>query len=382
VLILLEDVFELIYGSSAEDPKHEGGEVLGSMTTPPPPEALKTVVHFISKNLGDPSLFRSLEIITEKLEKATRDLLGLPSKMKGIMTSGGTESNILALYAFREALQIENVIFLDTAHYSISKASKLLKLSETRIATAPSGHPISNDPIEERTEGRSAIVLTMGTTELGGVDDPRELSFIKSGLPIHIDAAFGGFNFPFLNERKYRDIMQHLQKEDMPFTFSVDFHKFLGAPIPSGMLFVPEDLYDKLFFEVEYINAGRQAGILGTRPGFSSPAALATMAYYGKEGIISASRRAYSDAVWFLNEAEKRGLGRKVNEPEVPIGCLSTQGFIESSALIDELAKMKLFVYRGTKCGGIRVVVMPHVERKHLEKLLDAIELVEKRVKR
>ncbi|HEU97850.1 MAG TPA: aminotransferase class V-fold PLP-dependent enzyme [Fervidicoccus fontis] len=376
---MFEEILSLIFSSSFEDPKHESGEVLGSMTTPPPPEVLKVVNHFISKNLGDPSLFRSLQIITEKLENITKEILHLPQDMKGIVTSGGTESNILALFLFRETLGTKKVLFPDTAHYSISKAAKILSIESEKISTYHSGKISPTDFKKKFPSTNAAIVLTMGTTELGGVDDPRDVIDNLEGVPLHIDAAFGGFTFPFINPEKYLSIISYLLKRDIEFTISVDFHKFLGAPIPSGMIFVPKELVDPLYFEVDYIMAGKQFGLLGTRPGFSTAAALATLSYYGEEGLSKIAKKAYENTIWFLDEAERRGIAKKVNNPEVPIGCLSTEGIIDSSFLVSELAKKKLYVYKGVKCNGIRVVTMPHVERGHLEKLLQAIELIEKR---
>lgn len=378
---MLDDIIELIYSASLKDPKHESGEVLGSMTTPPVPEALKIVIHFISKNLGDPSLFRSLQYINEKLETMTRELLHLPPNMKGIPTSGGTESNILALYLFRECMSTKKVIYLDTAHYSISKASKILMLEKEILPTAPSGI-FSQEILAGKLNGSdSAAVLTMGTTELGGVDDARIVVEYLKDTPLHIDAAFGGFTFPFIDPAKYSSIIGSLVKHGVTFTISVDFHKFLGAPIPSGMIFVPEELINPLYFEVDYIMAGKQFGLLGTRPGFSTAAALATLAYYGEEGLSSTARDEHENILWLLKEAERRGLGHAVNTPEVPIACINTESIIDSNKLASELAKQGLYVYKGNKCRGIRVVGMPHVKRKHLEKLLEAMEDIVKREK-
>ncbi|MEM4463172.1 MAG: aminotransferase class V-fold PLP-dependent enzyme [Fervidicoccaceae archaeon] len=376
-----DNIIEWIYNLSQEDPRHESGEVLGSMTTPPPPEAIKVVVHFISKNLGDPTLFKSLQQITDKLIEETRRLLSLPENLKGIITSGGTESNILALYTFREALGIREVLHTDLAHYSISKAAKLLNLKEITFPTDASGKGQAFELKKNNIE-KTGIVLTMGTTELGSVEDPRELIDENSDIPIHIDAAFGGFTFPFIDRSNYSRIINWLNSRNFAFTLSVDFHKFLGAPIPSGIIFLPEELFKTLSFDVEYILSGKQFGLLGTRPGFSSPAALATLAYYGEDGIASMSNRAYNDALWFLSEAERMKVGKAVNRPDVPIACLSTDEEIDARKLIEELAELKLYVYRGAKCRGIRTVVMPHVTRKHLEELLKGIERAIQREKK
>uniref|UniRef100_A0A7J3SJA2 Aminotransferase class V-fold PLP-dependent enzyme n=1 Tax=Fervidicoccus fontis TaxID=683846 RepID=A0A7J3SJA2_9CREN len=371
-----KDLIDWIYTVSQADPRHENGGVLGSMTTPPPPEALKIVNHFISKNLGDPHLFKSLELITEKLVSLTRETLGLPPNMKGIITSGGTESNILALYSFRESLGVKKVVLTDVAHYSVLKASKMLGIYSEVVQTDFSGK-FRPDDISKKIHGPSdSLVMTMGTTQLGGVEDPREILDDLNRIPIHVDAAFGGLTFPFINPEKFHGILRALISSGTNFTIGVDFHKFLGAPIPSGIIFVPEEIYPSLSFDVNYISSGKQFGLLGTRPGFSAAAALATLAYYGLDGLSKKAKLAYENTLWFLEEAKHRGLGFPVNRPEVPIACLSTDELIEREKLLEELAKRGFFVYRGEKCRGIRVVMMPHVRKSHLQRLLKVIEEV------
>jgi len=78
-------------------PKHYEGSIMGSMTTYPHSLAIYAYNLFIHTNLADPVTFKEIAYLEEDV---IVDLSKLYSALEpaGFITSGGTESNIIALY--------------------------------------------------------------------------------------------------------------------------------------------------------------------------------------------------------------------------------------------------------------------------------------------
>lgn len=93
------DVLAWLEEWSRRTPRHSDGSILGSMTTQPHPTAVKAFTEFIHVNGNDPVVF---PVVREALEILVKGVGGLIKAQHGLYTSGGTESNILALYVARK----------------------------------------------------------------------------------------------------------------------------------------------------------------------------------------------------------------------------------------------------------------------------------------
>ena len=78
-----------------------------------------------------------------------------------------------------------------------------LKIKEAKL---DDNYCINLESVKELVSNHTiAVVGVAGTTELGKVDPVEELSNIclDNDIFLHVDAAFGGFSIPFLNEIGY-----------------------------------------------------------------------------------------------------------------------------------------------------------------------------------
>ncbi len=137
-----------------------------------------------------------------------------------------------------------------------------------------------------------AIVGVAGTTELGKIDPVEDLSNIclENDIYLHVDAAFGGYSIPFLNEIGYE-----LPKFDFDLrgvcSITIDPHKMGLAPIPTGGIFFErKNILDAMSIETPYLTENRQSTIVGTRTGASTAATWALMKYLGREGYRKISK--------------------------------------------------------------------------------------------
>ncbi len=367
------EIYKKILKISENDPLHDKGEILGSMTTSMSPQIMKIVHHFIEKNLGDTFLFHSLKEINNLLLKKTRKALSLPLS-KGLLTSGGTESNILALYAWREALGIKNVIHFEDAHHSIKKACRLLGLECINVSTNKMDEELE---IMVNNKKDSVIVATMGVTDNGRIDNINRIIEVigEKEIPIHVDAAFGGFTFPFTHPETYQFYISLLEKHRL-FTFSVDYHKFLGSPAPASMLFFPNMIEKYLYFDAPYLPEKIQPGILGTRPGYSSAAALYLLEYYGEKGLKERALKAYSLTKYTFRVVKESKLADKLVEPLVPILCLGYHSEEFAYEVWKSLWEKRFFTYPCRQGRGVRIVFMPHLEKNHIDSFIDTLARV------
>ena len=123
-----------------------------------------------------------------------------------------------------------------------------------------------------------------------------------------------------------------------------------------------------------YLTVKTQSTIVGTRLGASSAATYAIMNYFGKKGYSKLAQNLMENTYFFKNGLEKIGYN-VVCEPELNIVAFNHPD-IEAHQLAEKLDKLgwKVSV---AKCPiAIRVVLMNHIKKSHLKKLLEDLEKI------
>ncbi|MEM4717546.1 MAG: aminotransferase class V-fold PLP-dependent enzyme [Desulfurococcaceae archaeon] len=247
-------------------PRHIDGVIYGSMTTWPHPVGVKTFMKFIHVNGNDPVTFKIVAEYERKLINEVGSLIGATT---GMHTSGGTESNILAVWIAKRLSRGKVVLAPSTVHKSIDKACLLMDLKLVKIPVNPLS-PVDPSIIENYVfEYKPFIVIiTAGTTETGVIDPVKEVAELasKHGFYLHVDAAYGGLLIPFL--RRHGLVQEDLYMFNGVSSITIDMHKVGMAPIPSSILFVKDNEFlESACFEMDYMPIGKSCGLLGTRPG-------------------------------------------------------------------------------------------------------------------
>ncbi|MFE0107146.1 pyridoxal phosphate-dependent decarboxylase family protein [Streptomyces sp. NPDC059009] len=177
-----------------------------------------------------------------------------------LITTGGTESNQLALLTARERSAHHGplrVLVGANAHHSLTRAAWLLGLPEPVTVPAPAGilDPAALD--EALTELPSApgtvlVTATAGTTDAGLIDPLDDIADLCAthGARLHIDAAYGG---ALLFSDRRRHLLTGIERAD---TVALDLHKLGWQPAAAGLFAVrdPADL-DALSHRADYLNA-------------------------------------------------------------------------------------------------------------------------------
>ncbi len=370
------EVFRKLREFKSRDMTHSSGKILGSMCTCPHPLGLEAYEMFMESNLGDPGLFKGTKDMEIEVIRLLGDLLG-KRDIHGHIITGGTEANIMAMRAARNtALQEDptisdpEIIVPRSAHFSFKKAADMLCLT-LKEAQLDSNYRIDIKSVEELiSENTVAMVGVAGTTELGKIDPIEDLSNIclENSIYLHVDAAFGGYTIPFLNEIGYE-----LPKFDFGLrgvcSITIDPHKMGLAPIPTGGILFREKKYlTAMSIETPYLTENTQSTIVGTRTGASTAATYALIKYLGKDGYIKISEECMEVTKLLYQGLIDSGY-EVVTEPQLNIVAFRSYD-ISVDELAEKLENLGWAVSKSSYPRAIRIIVMPHIKENHVNILL------------
>jgi tyrosine decarboxylase/aspartate 1-decarboxylase len=217
-----------------------------------------------------------------------------------------------------------------------------------------------------------AIIGTVGTAEFGAVDPIDALSEIalRYNIPLHVDAAFGGLVIPFLKTTK----PQFDFTLDGVKSLTVDPHKMGLAAIPAGgILFRDQNMLEGLKTETPYLTVDHQYTFVGTRCGASVASTWAVFKALGVEGYKKIVDNCMKNTR-FLAKGLLDGGFDLVIEPTLNVITFKGKN---SKKLAEELWKHGWYVSYNHRYDCIRIVVMPHIKRKHIVSFLHQL-MIEK----
>jgi tyrosine decarboxylase/aspartate 1-decarboxylase len=369
------EVFKELKEYKNQDMTHRSGKILGSMCTCPHPVGLKAYQMFLESNLGDPGLFKGTKAMENEVIKLLGDLLG-KRDIHGHIITGGTEANIMAMRAARNIARQKNpeIIIPKSAHFSFKKAADMLCLT-IREAELDANYRMDINSVEELiTKDTVAVVGVAGTTELGKIDPIEDLSNIclQNDIYLHVDAAFGGYSIPFLNEIGYE-----LPKFDFELrgvcSITIDPHKMGLAPIPTGGILFRDKMYlDAMSIETPYLTEERQSTIVGTRTGASTAATWALMKYLGREGYRNVSKQCMDVTKMLYDGVIESGFD-PITEPQLNIVAFRSKE-ISVDEIAERLENLGWAVSKSSYPRAIRVIVMPHIKENHIKTFINDLK--------
>ena len=349
---------------------------LGSMCSKPLPIAKIAYLIGIESNVGDAGVWKGVARLEKEVVEDLGALLSNP-KAVGAIVSGGTEANILALWAARNYTKKREVIVPASCHVSFYKAADLLGL---KVIEAPlkSDYTVDVDFVKRNiTSKTAAIVGIAGTTALGVVDPIEELSelALEKGVYLHVDAAFGGMVLPFLKELGY-EVPDFDFKLEGVCSITVDPHKMGLAPIPAGgILFRDDELIEPITFETPYLAGGgvRSFTITSTRPGGPIAAVWVLLRVLGRRGYREIVRKCMR-----LTEMLVRGVEGEEGLELLVRPVMNIVGVRAKRLSVRELSlRMRRLGWLLSEFPThLRIVLMPHHTEELIRELLRDLKRV------
>lgn len=259
---------------------------------------------FFNENaLGGKRAFKSLKRMEDEVVAMALDLFHAPDGAAGGMTTGGTESIVLAVKAARDYARAKtgnashrgSLVLPETAHPAFDKAARLMDLTVRRI---PVRTDLRADPAAMAADCDADTIMMVGSAPCfpyGVIDPIAELAerAATAGVWLHVDACVGGYLAPFV-----RDIGYPIPDFDFALagvsSMSADLHKYGFCPKPaSTVLYRSAVLKAGQTFDLDVWPSGPFVTdtIVGTRPGGGVAGAWAVMRHLGREGYRNTARQ-------------------------------------------------------------------------------------------
>lgn len=334
---------------------------------------------YLETNFLNPMAFKSLKRIERELVDLGLGLMHGPSTGTGCVTSGGTESLLLAVLAARDDarrrwpwIRRPKIVLPSTAHVAFDKAAHLFGLRLHRVRVGPDG--AVDVRAFRRAIDRNTVLLVASAPQYphGTVDPIAELGelALAKGIRLHVDACFGGFVLPFL-ERIGVGVPTWDFRVPGVTSISADLHKYGYAPKGvSLLLWRSVDFMRAQIFAAIDFPGGVYAspGLLGSRPGGPMAAAWASLHGLGASGLEALARDA-----WTAAERLRAGIRampelRLVGRPDSTVVAWGARdGAVDVYAVADRLAARGWHVDRQQHPACVHLTVnaanLPVVDR-------------------
>jgi sphinganine-1-phosphate aldolase len=304
---------------------------------------------FFSENGLNPTAFPSLRRFETEVVAMTASLLGGDENVVGTMTSGGTESDLMAVKTARDwarshqpQIREPELVMPATGHPAFDKAGDYFGVRIIHV-------PVRDDYRADVDAMRAAITpntIMMAASAPAyphGVVDPiRELGALaqEHDILFHVDACVGGFMLPFVRKLGY-------PVPDFDFSvsgvtsMSADLHKFGYAAKPASVVLyrTPELRRQQFFVYIDWPGGiYPSTAMTGTRPGGPVAAAWALMNYLGEEGYLHITETVMH-ATRKIQEGIRDIPGIEVlSDPEMSVFAIGSDG-TDVYELADELAQ-------------------------------------------
>lgn len=217
------------------------------------------------------------------------------------MSSGGTESIMLACRAYRELAKSRGIkrpemICPVTCHAAFNKASDCFKIKLHLVPVDPITMKADIKKMESYINGNTCLLVGSAPNFPNGAMDPiEELSQLacKYKLPLHVDACLGGYLIPFMEQCGYKTPTVFDFRLPGVTSISCDTHKYGYCPKGSSVIMYRSTFYRRFqFFQCVDWSGGIYVSptFAGSRPGSLVAMTWATLNHYGHKGYLDATR--------------------------------------------------------------------------------------------
>ena len=282
------------------------------VTTWMEPEARQVIVDNLHRNFIDHAEYPRTAEIEQRCIRMLASLFNAPGETVGARTQGSSEAIMLGALSLkwkwrqrREAagkpVDRPNLVFGGDVHVVWEKFCRYFDVEPRIVPLEEHRYTIGPDDVEPHVdENTIGVAAVLGTTFTGQSDDIRGINDLLAALenekglhvPLHVDAASGGFVWPFLYPHSEWDFrLSHVH------SINVSGHKFgLVYPGVGWLIFRGrEDLSEDLVFYENYLGKTDATFTLN----FSTGSAMVLAQYYN---FIRLGREGYTYVMEMMRE--------------------------------------------------------------------------------
>lgn len=214
------EILERLRSLRELDPPTHGGRVLSYVYDPGIPGLDELITgaatSYLPVNGLDPTTFASVAVLERDIVAFARRLTNGDEDVVGSVTSGGTESCLLAVKSAREVWRAAHgetgaptLVAPTTAHAAFHKGCEYFGLAMSAVDVDPETGKVPVAALLARVDDLIAagnppalVVLSAPNYPIGTIDDVETIApaMAERGIPVHVDACVGGFVLPFYPE--------------------------------------------------------------------------------------------------------------------------------------------------------------------------------------
>ena len=330
---------------------------------------LSHFLNFPINNLGDPFVASTYQVGTREMEREVLEFFAALFRAPvnnwwGYVTNGGSEGNLYGLYLAREIHPKGMVYFSQATHYSVQKNLHLLNMSNIVIRTQSSGE-IDYDDLKDtiRMNRHMPVIIfaNIGTTMTEARDDVGKIRGILQELAIqhyyiHADGALSGSYSAFVEPRPAFDFA------DGADSIAISGHKFIGSPIPCGVVVVKRNNRDRIARSVSYTGS-MDTTITGSRNGHSPLFLWYTIKRLGIEGLKNRALHSLSVAAYAEKCLKAIGINAWRNPNSITVN------------LPQPAEHIRLKWQLALENGWCHIICMPNVTKAQIDSLVEEIAM-------
>lgn len=346
---------------------------------------------FFSDNYLNPMAFKSLKKMESEIIRMCAEMFHGDENTVGTVTSGGTESILLACKTYKERAKKQkpwirnpNMVVPESIHVAFEKACNYFGI---KMITVPLGkdYRVDMKKLKAAINRNTIMVAASAPQYVQGVIDPIEeigKICLKKKIPFHVDSCIGGFVLPWMEE---------LGEKFTPFDFrvpgvtsiSADLHKYGYTPKGASVIMYRDMSYMKHQFFISTKWPGgiyASPNIPGSRPGGVVAASWAAMKNLGRQGYIDLTKKVLEARDGLCAGIDAIDELKVVAKPESTlIAYESTDPNISIYAIADQLEKKGWYADRHQNPESIHLTVMPthaQVYKDYIADLEEAVHIV------
>jgi sphinganine-1-phosphate aldolase len=346
---------------------------------------------FFSENYLNPMAFKSLKQMEVEIIKMVAEMFNAGDEAVGTVTSGGTESILLACKTYKERakklkpwIRSPNMVVPESIHVAFEKASDYFGI---KMITVPltGDYRVDLNKFKKAINRNTIMVAASAPQYVQGVIDPiKEIGQIvqKKNIPFHVDACIGGFVLPWMEELGEKFPLFDFRVPGVT-SISADLHKYGYTPKGASTLVYTDMSYMKYQFFISTKWPGgiyASPNIPGSRPGGVIAASWAAMKNLGREGYIELTKKVLEARDALANGIDAIDGVKVVARPDSTlIAYESDDENIGIYAIADQLEKKGWFADRHQKPESIHLTMMPThllIVDEYLADIKDAVAIV------
>ena len=340
-------------------------------------------------NALHPDIWPSISKFEREIVAMSSSLMHGDENVRGAVSSGGTESILLAMKTYRDYFRSKKdivnpeIILPETAHPAFLKACEYFSIKPV-FASLDNDYKVDIEDVKKKiNENTIGLVGSAPNFPFGTFDPIKELSELAydKNIGMHVDACLGGFIDPFAKELGFKIPDFDFSLEGVT-SISMDTHKYGYAPKgTSVILYRNSEFFQKQIFA----RASGREGIyftptlLGSRPGFPIVAAWSVMLLMGYEGYKERAKSILETGKFIKENVRKIDGLKTVGDPLWVIAITSDN--YDPYLIWEGMGKKGWFLSGLSNPASFHIALtvrhtLPNVKESFIQDLKDSLEMV------